>query len=60
MRIYFQANDKASRGTWVHASTNIDVTWFPYKMVCGNGDIHQAEGGDTLLSQSVGPEQRLL
>ena len=44
-----KANDKASRGTWVHASTNTDVTWFPYKMVCKAGDGYGSHGGETMI-----------
>ena len=29
------ANDQASKGVWVHASTNTDLTWINPKWTCG-------------------------
>merc|ERR1711915_569622 len=56
---WIDANDQASKGTWVHASTNTDVTWFPYKMTCSlAGGNYGASGGSTMLMAILKDNQR--
>ena len=47
------ANDQASKGVWVHASTDTDLTWINPKWRCGWGDSNfgpnfGSNGGDVM------------
>jgi len=50
---YTDVNDQSSYGTWVHASTNKDVTWFPQTINCyTDGTDYKKSaihGGDIML-----------
>ena len=49
----FIANNQGSYGTWVHGSTNYDVTWFPSVINCWNDEEEYKKtmihGGDTMM-----------
>ena len=50
------ANDQASKGVWVHASTNTDLTWINPKWTCGRVTGNYVDsgflGGDAMLMRS--------
>merc|ERR1711973_467005 len=47
---WIDANDQASRGTWVHASTGKDLTWINPKWTCGcSGNLFCSSSGDAMV-----------
>ena len=51
------ANDQASRGTWVHASTAKDVEWFNTKKTCWSDGHYGVYGGDAII-MSIEPDNK--
>merc|ERR1712131_282404 len=45
---WIDANDQASSGSWVHASTAKDVEWFNPKWTCWSDGHFGANGGDAM------------
>merc|ERR1711973_1023169 len=53
---WIDANDQASKGTWVHASTAKDVEWFNPKWSCWT-DGHFGEATGDAMDMNIGDER---
>ena len=50
------ANDQASKGVWVHASTNTDLTWINPMRTCRGDGLWVSSGGEVMIMR-IGSEK---
>merc|ERR1719348_639495 len=53
------ANDQASKGVWVHASTDSDLTWINPKWSCGWEDGHFGSPGGDAMVMNFGADKKM-